>query len=733
MGENKIEVINDEKEKTPIRVPRKDSPKWREPIEILIKTRDELFKFAYDYVSYPDDDIRSFMPVNSFTAPEALFDEDEYMTQEAQAVIRRLEEKQIYSFEKFIKLISAVKEKEMLAAIDVVEAFYAWGITGLRSVICEKDRIEIQRPVTLAADDNSKSCFEKTDYTFMDRNGDIYKEMPENWRFSNSSEELKMKSSNLKDGRTWAVLKIITNVSETAIEYRLEKLKILLSPTKYLATVGGFQSLHNTIKVLSPNYTFLPYDYWAIDNSETVEKLLQYVQIKSLVDYINDIVTVKCNASSYYMYRALSLSPKAAVEMILYRQRNIMLNKNLTETKETQKYVEENGEEAVENIEILKFGITNIESVFEIPDDSRETNSALVRLRDKVMDGEINLDGIVDGSRIDATERDNGIEDFIRAAVTKLGYTFEELIREADKINPTPEIPYEFVLEKRGIRISIELSLRNAKLLGYRSDLMDTQFLFAQKAMHWCIVTDVYAEPGEKFARHVAVRMKTWPHYLYKTDRAVRYTEDLIKKKLKNLYEDEEPFDYDTSQVVFKIFMGAFKEENGKVKLKISAGKDKKETELSFSVSFAKDVTTLFEDRFDGTLELTDYMAVDGIPSFFMLNAIVTPYFVCPLFGQEFEVSSLFLAWKYGLENKDTEGYEKCISNGWLSKIKRNSLSCSIDPMKRELVRLCDGNASDWDIRQYCYNMVMTDDEDKFIYPEPFKHPWDIKYPNFSN
>ena len=53
--------------------------------------------------------------------------------------------------------------------------------------------------------------------------------------------------------------------------------------------------------------------------------------------------------------------------------------------------------------------------------------------------------------------------------------------------------------------------------------------------------------------------------------------------------------------------------------------------------------------------------------------------------------------------------------------------------MKRELVRLCDGNASDWDIRQYCYNMVMTDDEDKFIYPEPFKHPWDINYPNFSN
>ena len=230
------------------------------------------------------------------------------------------------------------------------------------------------------------------------------------------------------------------------------------------------------------------------------------------------------------MYRALSLSPKAAVEAVLHKQRSIMLNKNLTETKETLKYIEENGREAMDDIEVLKFGITNVESVFALPDDCRETSSALVRLRDKIMDGEINLDGIVDGSRIDAAQRDNGITDFITAAVEKLGYTFNELLKEAEKINPTPDIPYEFVLEKKGIRISLELPLRNAKLLGYKSDLIDNRSLFADKALHWCIVTDVYAEPGENFARHAAVRMKTWPHYLYKKDSNITYIENTVKE-----------------------------------------------------------------------------------------------------------------------------------------------------------------------------------------------------------
>lgn len=734
VAENKVEVINNEKEKTVLRIPRKDSPKWRKPVEILIKTRDELFKFAYDNKTYPDDDIRSFMPVNSFTAPEALFDEDEYITKEAQAVVRRLEEKQVYSFEKYLKLLDAVKEKEILKPIDASEAFYAWGFTGLRSVICDKERIELPRPLTEASDDNSKDCFEKIDYTFMDRNGDVYKEIPEGWNFVNTAEERKSKAAALKDSRTWAVLKIFTNVSETAIEYRFEKIKIVLSPSKYVASAGGFQTLHNTIRVLSPNVTFLPYDYWAVDSPEIREKLLEYTQIQSVIDYITDIVTVKSNASSYYMYRALSFSPKAAVEAVLHKQRSIMLNKNLTETKETLKYIEENGREAMDDIEVLKFGITNVESVFALPDDCRETSSALVRLRDKIMDGEINLDGIVDGSRIDAAQRDNGITDFITAAVEKLGYTFNELLKEAEKINPTPDIPYEFVLEKKGIRISLELPLRNAKLLGYKSDLIDNRNFFAGKDLHWCIVTDVYAEPGESFARHAAVRMKTWPHYLYKKDSSITYIENALKEILKTLNDDEETLDYDTAQIIYRIYAKAFEQNGRMVTLKMPIGKSCRNTAVKISSDIAQAIPVLMEDRFDGTLEITDNMISGETPFFLIMNAIITPYWVCPLFGGKFEVSSLFLAWKYGSNNENTEGYGKCISNGWLTGIQRKSLLYSLDPTVRDVTRLCEGSDDDWDIRQYCYNMLRTDEKTgEFVYPEPFKHPWDIKYPNFSN
>ena len=188
--------------------------------------------------------------------------------------------------------------------------------------------------------------------------------------------------------------------------------------------------------------------------------------------------------------------------------------------------------------------------------------------------------------------------------MTKLGYTFKELLNEAAKINPIPGVPYEFVLEKKGIRISMELALRNGKLLGYKNDLVDNQNLFAEKALHWCIITDVYAEPGENFARHAAVRMKTWPHYLYKKDESITYFENSIKEKLKGFYTDEESLDYDTAQIIYKIYAGAYISEGGKIKLKILAGKNKKETIISFDLYLPKIYLSLWKTDLKERLKL---------------------------------------------------------------------------------------------------------------------------------
>lgn len=717
-----VKDINPVNEKFIPRLPSKDSSKWKEPIEILISTREELFKFAYDNELYPEDDIRSYMPVNSFTAPEALFSEDEYMTDEAQAVIRRLEEKQVYSFDKYLKLLKSIKENEIFTAIDAVDTFYSWGITGLNSVICSKNKVELNMP--LSENNSVKGSILRKDFTFINKNMELIKPLPAGWHFINKKEEIKLKTEELQDERTWCILPIETSVSEEGIEYLFPKLKVVISSSSYLASFGGFEALHNTIRVLSPNITALPNKYWGIDNPEIRKNLLKYTQIQSIVDYIIDLITVKSNASSYYMYRALSLSPRVAVETVLYKQRDVLLTENLTETPETIKYIEENGPEAAEDINALKFFITDVDTVFSIPDEDMETNASLVGLRDKVMDGEINLDAILDGGRIDAITRDNGLIDFITVAVEKLGYTYKELIEEASKINPTPDIPYEFILEKNSIRISFDLYLRNSKLEGYKNDITNNQNEFADKAAHWCIVTDIYEEPGEKFARHVAVRLKTWPHYLNKKRGSyIKDIENKIHNALLNCYEEKDSLSYDTAQIIYKIYNSEYITEDENIKISIMAGPLRRKTDIILKSSIINEILTSLEDKFEGILQISDNIMINGNPVFFIINAIITPYWVCPLFKKEIEVSSLYLAWKYGTDNKDQSSYEKCISNNWLSNKRRNSINTALDPLTREISRLTIGVDEDWDIREYCYNMLATDKEGKLLYPEPFKHP----------
>lgn len=346
-----------------------------------------------------------------------------------------------------------------------------------------------------------------------------------------------------------------------------------------------------------------------MDNPETKEDLFTHIQVDTLVDYITKMITAVSNASSYRMYRVLSLSPQAAVSTILHKQRTILLNKDSTEKPETHKYIIENGQEAAEEINVLKFDLPRLETEFATAQDY-ETSTPLNRMSEKIMSGEINLDSILEGCKLDAFTRDNGLTDFITAAITKLGFTFKEMVAAVEKIQPTPTVPYDFMLEKKGMRIRFKLFRRDSKLQGYNLDLAENQMLMSQEGMNWCIVTDVYTEPGDTFARHVAVRMKSWPHYLYgkssNDGKSVTLIEDLIKKELALFYNDEEPIGFDTALIISNIYKGKYETYGDIIAVTLMIGPKREEHTLKFSQSILPAINSALEDRFEGTLEITE-------------------------------------------------------------------------------------------------------------------------------
>lgn len=136
-----------------------------------ITTREEFIDYLNGIAEVELDD--DFQPLNYFVAPEARFSVDEYRDEKFDKYVSIINSRRTMSIKKFQKLFKWLQNfgmSERADSIDVIEAYFAWGLDGLDFPIIGSHRE--QKEAELTAGNAAIPCYKRT-YGLLDNQGSI--------------------------------------------------------------------------------------------------------------------------------------------------------------------------------------------------------------------------------------------------------------------------------------------------------------------------------------------------------------------------------------------------------------------------------------------------------------------------------------------------------------------------------------------------------------------------------
>jgi len=142
------------------------------PTRYTITTREEFLEYLNTIkdTQLTDD----FMPINYFVAPSARFTTDEYRSEKFSTYVQIMNRRRTMSYPKFIKLFNWLKQfglNDNATEMDVLDAYFAWGMDGVSSPIVAKRRE--QRPQALTGNPNSPVSSYRWTQGFIDSYGNL--------------------------------------------------------------------------------------------------------------------------------------------------------------------------------------------------------------------------------------------------------------------------------------------------------------------------------------------------------------------------------------------------------------------------------------------------------------------------------------------------------------------------------------------------------------------------------
>lgn len=158
---------------------------FKEPVNIEIKTREELIKYLLKFRARKQYKLTDtdFRPLNSFVAKEALFSIDEIVEKPDNIYyFRIIEERRKLTIEAYNKLIEFLKEHAGLGENykdnDIKNAYLSWGICGIKDdVVDMKVRSGVRSSIYTideALEESNANVGQLKQWCLMDRRGNIY-------------------------------------------------------------------------------------------------------------------------------------------------------------------------------------------------------------------------------------------------------------------------------------------------------------------------------------------------------------------------------------------------------------------------------------------------------------------------------------------------------------------------------------------------------------------------------
>lgn len=640
---------------------------WKSPDKFLINTRQELLDFIKAPIKFDRRDPKTYMPINSFTNPEALFTEVEFLDPANYGLMDRIANTRYYN------LYSLFKMNEELPItgfdpIDFIDAYFTWGIDGIKTAVISKSVVEIDKPLYVR-DNFPLEGFTNTGMAYVKNDLSLTPELKPGWSVGIGNEGMRKVSAMLPTEKHGYLVSTKSPTTIKCIKYMFRNFTVEITPDTMKFKMPKSEFIVKTIRFLMPSKQYLPSSLWNLNLDENKEEVMHRLKIESMAKYLAGSLKCKTDATSIKVYRTLGLTTPRAVDTVLNIYRDILFNKDGSIREEYSKAIIEGNSDVFDEDEIsaLSLQIGMVKDIYTYEENVPENLEVLYNLCKKVENGEINIDNVLIGIKADNSVRLDDIIKHLDGAVKILGLSYDEIydIIERDADNVSGDGIVTFTFEGNGVIDDFHIPRQNFTLTGFQKDLRSELSRLAWGAKHWLYIREIYTEPGQLCARHMAVRMFTWPHYL--ADKKDSFVHSVEQHIIEQINPQLQQYGVDIGDDIIQLVARSLCEFGllGKTQTSIKI-REGLYVNVVAEPGIRQRIQDTFERKFETTFNISNFMFKSGEPMFYCVNAIVTPYWVVPLGKQPIVTYPLFLAWHFGKEKEARESYEKMKAQGFM-------------------------------------------------------------------
>jgi hypothetical protein len=702
------------------------SVEWRKAEHYLINTREELISFIKTFNSFNASDPKTYMPLNSFTHPDALFSEEEFNDPANFWAMDAIADRRYYNLHGLFKMTVCLPINGF-NEIDFIDAYFAWGIDGLNSTLISKTVCDIEKP--LFVNDNFTEKYHNSGVVYVKKDMNMWPALAPGWTTVNKEEQIYKRASELPSFSHGLLVTTKALTTSKCIRYELETMTVELTPDAMKIITKSGAILLKTIRFLTPSNQYLPSKHWNLTNDENKDKVMHILKIESLSKYLLGMMQCKSEVTSMKVYQTIGVTKPRAVDIVVNIYRDILFTKDGGIREEYKKFLYNDGAFDDEEIQALTMQIGLIKDVYAFDDGIPENMEGLYNLCKKVEMGEININNVLNGIKADNSMRLEEIILHLDAAVRILGLSYEEVfeIIERDALIISGEGSVTVTFEGKGIINELVLHRQNFAAIGFQKDLKAARSVLAKGAQNWLYVREIYSEPGQICARHLAVRLYSWPHHqAFKKNTFAAAIENYIEKQITAQLEK---LNIEIGDDIYQLIARCVCEFGllGKTKTQLTV-KENIFVTVEMKQEQCRQINQTFERRYETTFNISNYLFKGTEPIFFCVNAVITPYWVVPLGKQLIPVYPLYLAWHYGKEDATRQNYAEAKAAGHIPKESNFFSFKYLQTHFGEETQLFNSTQPGLSLAEYCNEYFANGVEQK----EKPLHPMDKCYSSIS-
>lgn len=630
-----------------------------------IHTREEFIEYleAIDEVKLEMD----FIPINYFVAPEARFTLDEYTSNEFAKYVQIMNRRRTMTLPKFGRLFNWLLSHGLpknCSAIDVVDAYFAWGLDGLNMVFTDKSRLKSSYTIFSTAS-TPVSVLRKT-VGFIDSAGNALtpvdqRDVQWNWLSPNRAyvEDL---------AKAVPYGKVHTCIYQTPSSIDIVKLESPTCTIKFSTdTLTMMREHYPTLTIINPvNYASTISLEDALPSNHA--KLHEHLVLLAMAKYIVDRRKSNLNAST-----------KSILNLMGMDIANILQYFSLMCEGMSDASITEGGKAG------SPLSLATIDAFLSGKDVSDETREVV----DDVLYGRLNVGNIAEAKKLESCVNYDDVYRFFYAVHHVFEYSLEDMYEKIRTIQPDQKI---LTFEHDGLTAELPVSELKYLQNAYNVDLQGYELDAAKDCEIFYMVTKVAREMGnDDCKRHVG----------FEGYRVIRNSAvDAMLNAIVTKYEDECAYRIQDATVrsevlkkkyVFSLFAFFEAAMKGRITYPPVLGGN--------VVHISNEDIYKYRDKVQAVVESTTAYCLrqrDGNSArkfkfhAYCVNAYITPEYVIPRIGQSLNEYSFYALWRDWSDNPSL--YEALIEKNvitadfvpWENRYLRDGFSRSMDELAND-------------------------------------------------